>query len=50
MRQHFDYHGDAVARMAGRARRMPKCANEDPSDLDLDADDNGPDFHGSPKM
>jgi len=30
--------------MADRAGSMPKCTNDDPRNLDLDDDDDGPDF------
>jgi len=44
VRQHVDYHCNAVDPMANREGSMPKCTNEDPSNLDKDADDDGPDF------
>jgi len=44
VRKRFDYYYEVVDVMADRAGSMPKCTNDDPSNLDLDDDDDGPDF------
>jgi len=44
VRQRFDCYYEVVDIMADRAGSMPKCTNENPSNLDLDADECGPDF------
>jgi len=44
VRQRFDHCCEVVDTMADRAGSMPKCTNKDPSNLDLDVDDDGPDF------
>ena len=44
VRQRFSYYYDIVDIMADRAGSMPKCLNDDPRNLDLDSDDDGPDF------
>jgi len=44
MRQQFNYYYEVVDTMADRAGSMPKCTNDDPRNLDLDDDDDGPDF------
>ena len=40
----FDYCYEVVDIMADRAGSMPKCTNDDPRNLDLDDDNDGPDF------
>ena len=44
MRQRFDYYYEVVDIMADRAGSMPKCTNDDPRNLDLDDESDGPDF------
>ena len=44
VRQRFNYYYELVDTMADRAGSMPKCTNDDPRNLDLDSDDDGPDF------
>ena len=44
VRQRFSYYYEIVDIMADRAGSMPKCTNDDPRNLDLDSDDDGPDF------
>jgi len=44
VRQRFDCYYEVVDIMADRAGSMPKCTNDDPRNLDLDDESDGPDF------